>query len=202
MFKKIKNTIWSRIEKKALAELSENIKRLDNEISATIAKKELELELCDRELIALEKKRSFYDKEFEELKLLHETKSNELRQQIKLLEAKASPDQVWVSAFTAGVSKAWDLMSDTYILSNEETIRNIVKNAENKLMGSVNEIVKKRIEGLDDKQLRDKQSMIEKIKEFEAKKLEAERLGRKDDIGKYMTYLNLLNWVVYDKETV
>ena len=44
--------------------------------------------------------------------------------------------------------------------------------------------------------------MIDKIKEFEAKKLEVERLGRKDETVKYANYLSLLNWVIYDKETI
>ena len=35
---------------------------------------------------------------------------NELRTQIKLLEAKASPTSVWCEAFTQGMSKSWDLM--------------------------------------------------------------------------------------------
>lgn len=37
-------------------------------------------------------------------------KDNELKDQIKILEAKASPSSVWCEAFTQGMNKAWDLM--------------------------------------------------------------------------------------------
>lgn len=37
-------------------------------------------------------------------------KDNELRDQIKLIEAKASPDRVWCEAFSLGFSKAWDMI--------------------------------------------------------------------------------------------
>jgi hypothetical protein len=36
--------------------------------------------------------------------------NQELRDQIRLIEAKAAPDQVWISAFQAGFNKCWDMM--------------------------------------------------------------------------------------------
>ena len=35
---------------------------------------------------------------------------NDLKIQIRLLEAKASPTSVWTEAFSLGVSKTWDLL--------------------------------------------------------------------------------------------
>lgn len=35
---------------------------------------------------------------------------NELKSQIKLLEAKAHPASVWTEAFTLGISKCWDML--------------------------------------------------------------------------------------------
>jgi len=37
-------------------------------------------------------------------------KDNDLHQQIKIIEAKASPDKVWCEAFSLGFSKAWDMI--------------------------------------------------------------------------------------------
>ena len=91
--------------------------------------KKLELELeFEKEIDEITKKREF-DKqsiinriEFEEEELNHRLKvledrkieaikaDNELKTQIKLLEAKASPSSVWVEAFTAGVHKTWDML--------------------------------------------------------------------------------------------
>ena len=70
-----------------------------------------------------------------------QSKENALREQIKLLEAKASPSGVWVQAFTAGFNKAWEmkepLMADGILrmkrLIEEEAInRTLNGNPKNK----------------------------------------------------------------------
>ena len=42
------------------------------------------------------------------LALAHE--NEELKQQLKIAEAKSAPSSVWESAFTCGFSKAWEMM--------------------------------------------------------------------------------------------
>lgn len=46
----------------------------------------------------------------------------EVKNQMKMLEAKANPSFVWESAFTAGATKTWDLM-EKILLGNIEKIK-------------------------------------------------------------------------------
>ena len=46
----------------------------------------------------------------EEKKLELLRANEDLKNQIRTIEAKASPSNVWAEAFTAGFSKAWDMM--------------------------------------------------------------------------------------------
>ena len=57
------------------------------------------------------------DRKFEVIKA-----DNDLKTQIKLLEAKASPTAVWVEAFTSGVNKTWDMLLPV-MTGNIETMR-------------------------------------------------------------------------------
>ena len=53
-------------------------------------------------------------------------RDNELREQIRLLEAKASPSSVWCEAFTQGMNKAWDLMLPT-VIDNVEKLKTKIR---------------------------------------------------------------------------
>ena len=50
---------------------------------------------------------------------------NELKEQIKLLEAKAHPSNVWVEAFTLGINKCWDLLQPVYV-ENIEKMKKLI----------------------------------------------------------------------------
>ena len=62
------------------------------------------------------------------LKLIEDRKlellrvDNDLKSQIKVLEAKASPSAVWTEAFSLGVSKTWDLLL-TVMAGNIEALK-------------------------------------------------------------------------------
>lgn len=57
----------------------------------------------------LEEEVEYRFKTLEERRLELIKVDNELKTQIKLLEAKASPSAVWSEAFSQGMSKCWDL---------------------------------------------------------------------------------------------
>lgn len=56
-------------------------------------------------------------------------KDNELREQIRLLEAKASPSSVWCEAFTQGINKAWDMMLPVFEDNLEEMRKHLYDKA-------------------------------------------------------------------------
>lgn len=62
----------------------------------------------------------------EERKLELIRADNELKSQIKLLEAKASPSAVWSEAFSQGMSKSWDLILPV-MLENIEKLKSKIK---------------------------------------------------------------------------
>lgn len=74
-----------------------------NQICEEIERKEADLILKQRDVEDLIKR--FSDKKFD-----LEQKNKELADQIRLIEAKASPDEVWASAFQAGFLKCWEVM--------------------------------------------------------------------------------------------
>jgi len=107
-----------------LQEVEEAHKRVIRQLELTkdVAEKELEIKLQDfqhRKELSL-KRMELEEQEVEyRIKALGERKcelikaDNELREQIKLLQAKASPNEVWTHAFTTGVSKSLDMFIPT-----------------------------------------------------------------------------------------
>jgi uncharacterized protein YwqG len=112
MFSKIKEQ-WKKewIEKNRLAleqELSErkvDFMKLADQVEHENDKLKKALEIKNLELSLMIKT---VDDRIAEVR----KKDTELHQQIKLIEAKASPDKVWCEAFGLGFSKAWDMMAD------------------------------------------------------------------------------------------
>lgn len=49
-------------------------------------------------------------KRLDERKIALSRENEELKTQLRIIEAKASPSSVWTEAFTAGFNKAWDMM--------------------------------------------------------------------------------------------
>lgn len=64
--------------------------------------------------------------------------SEELRNQIKIMEAKAHPSEVWAQAFTAGVTKSWDLIQPFMLENIEKMKKQIYDEALTKAIGNLN----------------------------------------------------------------
>lgn len=110
MFSKLKEQ-WKKewIEKNRLAlehelserkvdfmKLTEQVEHENNKLKKALEIKNVELNLMIKTV----------DERIAEVR----KKDSELHQQIKLIEAKASPDRVWCEAFSLGFSKAWDMI--------------------------------------------------------------------------------------------
>ena len=103
MFKRLKE-LW----------LKSNEEKLKKEFEARLysLKEQYEFQLRREESIYKQKQDdlAYEQKRVDESKVALARCNEDLRQQIKLIEAKASPDQVWVSAFTSGFNTAYGSM--------------------------------------------------------------------------------------------
>lgn len=78
------------------------------------------LKACEELSSVIESKLSFLKRDEQDLddflqriadrKVELEKVSQELKEQLRLIEAKASPSSMWAEVFTAGFNKAWDMM--------------------------------------------------------------------------------------------
>jgi len=170
----------------------ESEKYLENmRVRLDLKKKELddELEIIERRKLDNEDIEKRIEDRKQELLRVNE----ELKTQIRLIEAKASPDQIWTNAFSQGVSKAWDMMVPIMaenVKKAKETIRN--QEIDNSLP---------RIESVVEQRLRDMGSYdLISAHQLEAKRKECVlKLGKQltpDDKLKIESYIKILDWVI------
>ena len=63
---------------------------------------------------------------------------NDLKNQIKILEAKAHPSEVWAQAFSMGVSKTWDMLLPTMTENIEKLRESLFQRATEEALGRLN----------------------------------------------------------------
>src|SRR3990167_6906624 len=145
-----------------------------------------------------EKELDFKRRDIEDLeKRLHDKKSDlekaneEIRNQIRLIEAKASPSSVWVESFSHGFSKAWDMMMPIVNEGSEKLKNSIYRKATDETIGNLESVIETRIETLKLTQLKPANDLVKKRSEFSLKlkssKTDFEKI-------KYAAYIDLLNW--------
>ena len=88
------------------AEIKQNIDLMELERDVLYTKIKSEIQKGK----LLEEEVEFRQKSLNDRKLELIKADNDLKEQIKLIEAKAHPSSVWTEAFTMGVSKTWDLL--------------------------------------------------------------------------------------------
>lgn len=113
---------WNRHESEIVRDYAERESELKQELDSHLEAdrasfektRKLAQEAMDLQVATLKVR----EKELEELTKLMDSKrldlarkNEELLNQIKLIEAKTSPSNVWVEAFGMGFSKAWDMMA-------------------------------------------------------------------------------------------
>lgn len=120
--------------------------------------------------------------------------NEELKSQVRLLEAKARPDAIWVEAFRSGYEKAWEtmlpIMQGGMKLSNE-TVRQAALTA---ALATVEPAVEQRViqKVKDVQKLRTFQELTVKRTELEQKRIAAPVT----DQSRYEHYLEALGWAL------
>ena len=157
-----------------------------------------DIEVKEEETNEKEKELDFKRRDIEDLeKRLHDKKSDlekaneEIRNQIRLIEAKASPSSVWVESFSHGFSKAWDMMMPIVNEGSEKLKNSIYRKATDETIGNLESVIETRIETLKLTQLKPANDLVKKRSEFSLKlkssKTDFEKI-------KYAAYIDLLNW--------
>jgi hypothetical protein len=110
-YKKVKKEAWlaEELEKLEL-EFETDMASLNLECDEMVMERQDEIERMKKKLDLAKYEVSEMQRIVDDKKETLEKKNHELAQQMRLLEAKASPDQVWLSAFQLGFSKAWGMM--------------------------------------------------------------------------------------------
>lgn len=168
-----------------LEAISATFQSRQSDLEAEIAKREDELK---KKQIDLEWTLSRVDDREAEL-----TKRNdELRSQIRLIEAKASPDGVWVEAFTAGFTKAWDMMQPLMtdgVVKMKQTIRD---EAIDETLRGLETHIAWRIDAAANTQLKSANEVLSKKEDLRSRiassKIEEEKI-------QLTHYLEALDWI-------
>ena len=161
-----------------------------------------------------DKKYSFLQKELsEKLEVLEKEKRNlediqtrvsdrekelvrvneDLKVQIRLIEAKASPDHVWESAFSLGVSKSWDMMVPLMTKGIDKLKEKIRAQEIEASFPRIDLIVTQRIKEMESTELTQVNDIKLKRKEFEKKLSEATNHEEKKKLS---NYISALDWVL------
>ena len=118
----------------------------------------------------------------------------ELKVQIRLIEAKARPDAVWLTAFQAGYEKAWDTMLPLMTEGVQKAQATLYQSVMAAALKTVEPAIEQRVtERLQDIQrLRTFKELTAKRTEFEQKRIAAPVT----DQSRYDHYLEALHWAL------
>lgn len=118
----------------------------------------------------------------------------ELRQQIRLIEAKAKPDSVWVQAFSSGYARAWDTMLPLMMDGVQQSKGYLRQEALKAALATVEPAVTQRVtEQIEDiERLRTFEELASKRKEFVSKR----DASTGSDQARYDHYLEALTWML------
>lgn len=156
VFKKVDKEAWLASKLLELeTEFDADLKAVKNICTEMIEEKEEELrelkKKYEKDIMMNEKlnkkvEMSNFDLE-ENLKRVNDKKvelakaNKDLAQQIRLLEAKASPDQVWLSAFQMGFSKAWGMMKPVIYDGFDKVKQEISDNAKMETLNGLQSVL-------------------------------------------------------------
>lgn len=182
LFKKTKNK-WlirqeERLQNKFYIELEDIQKAIDEKRESLVK--------SDRDVSDLLERSETKKLELEKMNV-------ELREQIKLIEAKARPDSIWANAFSLGFSKAWD-MALPVMMDGFEKVKESIKEKEiDNSIPRLNEMVKERIKELKEYHLEDLQELYAKKQDL---KIRLTRTHDNDEKVKYNHYIQAIDWML------
>ena len=180
----------SRLKQELIVEennLKDKYKQSVKNLETQIANTEHKLEMQKLKELEVEEIYKRVQDRKEELQKANE----ELKSQIRLIEAKARPDQVWISAFTAGFNKACD--SIPVLKDNIEKVKDVIKSdAIDSTISNLESVIKRRIDDAGLVHLKTANDLLSKKEQFE------KRLGQVKEEAektKYKSYIEILNWM-------
>ena len=138
------------------------------------------------------------DLEYDEQRVLDRKKelaktNEELKVQIRLIEAKASPDSVWAQAFSHGFDKAWDMMLPV-MMDGIHKVKEEIRNQEiDNSVPRLRVMVQDRIQELGKYELKPIELLIDKKNEFLMKKAKATDPAEQ---MKYDNFIQTINWML------
>ncbi len=180
-FKKVKESMYK--------EFADKEKELRNELTKAHSVIEEKLDKAKKEQDELEEQEKRVLDRRKELARVND----ELKTQIRLIEAKASPDSVWAEAFGHGFSKAWDMMVPV-MMSGIEKVKEQIRNQEiEESLPRLNTMVNQRIQELGNYDLKPVAEIIAKKLEFSNKKA---KISDTLEQQKYDNFIKTLDWVI------
>ena len=145
-FKRVDEQAWLAQKINELeAKFETDLARLDEECKEMLAEKEKILVLIERANKKLELDKydvERLDERVNDKKATLAKKNKELSDQIRIIEAKASPDQIWIAAFQTGFSKAWGMMKPVMYDGFEKVKQEISDNAKMETLQGLQEVLK------------------------------------------------------------
>ena len=117
----------------------------------------------------------------------------EVKTQIRLTEAKATPDSVWLVAFAKGYEKAWESMWPVMLDGVQKVKQSIERQAIDATVSRLDQTVLQRAEELGHVNARSISVIRDKRAEFLHKRAQAQE---KSDRQKYDCYLEALDWML------
>lgn len=125
--------------KKLEEEMKSNVEQIELQRDILYAKTKSEIqkgEILETEIV-------YRLKNLEDRKLELIKADNELKEQIKLIEAKAHPSAVWTEAFSLGVSKSWEMMLPIMTQNLDKVISKIKEDSVKEAIGRLHATNKK-----------------------------------------------------------
>lgn len=126
------------------------ITSLEEEMKRNIEKAELERDILYAKVKGeiekgkvLEEEVSYRSENLDGRRLELIQADNDLKEQIRILEAKSHPSNVWTEAFTLGVSKSWEMMLPIMTQNLDKVIAKIKEDSVKEAIGRLNVTNKK-----------------------------------------------------------
>jgi len=197
--KKIKETWFKSKEEKLNEIFSSDLEKVKQKHQEYFDN--LNSEIREREDSLISKQRDVEDllRRVNDKRVELETRNEELRDQIRLIEAKASPSGVWVQAFSQGFSKAWDMMIPLMTSGIEKTKEKIKELAIEESLNNIEPVIQSRLSKLGKTSLKDANEILKKKEELKI------RINKAEDEEKLQLthYLEALEWIYNaDSQTV
>lgn len=206
LFSQYKNKWWAEREeslKREFAqkevELLKDLHDKEREVLETVEQRKSSLKDERESVEKIAKENELYETLVHDRRIELEKANNDLKQQIRLIEAKAKPDSVWTEAFSLGFSKAWDmmlpLMSQGFENMKDKIRNDAIEESIKGYNGSIQSAVAKKIEEMQLDHLKSSNEIRIKIKDLEDR---IQLTTDKNEVVQLKNYINALNWILND----